>query len=160
MKTDEFLSRVKVTYTTYEASFSDLSERQLVEPRTCGDWSGKDVLAHVSWYEREMVGFLSRRVLVGSDLWSLPLEERNAVIQAANRERPLAEVLAEASRVHRELMDLLAGLSDEDLLDPGRFAELPPDWIPWEVIASNTYEHYPEHERDLKTIPAIGSRPQ
>ncbi len=158
MNTVDFLSRVRETYAAYEASLSGLSETQLVEPRTCGEWSGKDVIAHVSWYEREMVGFLSQRALIGSNLWSLPLEGRNAAIRAANRERPLADVLVEASQVHKQLIDLLAGLSDDDLLDPGRFAEMPTDWIPWELIASNTCEHYPEHAHDLRSIPAIGSR--
>ena len=31
---------------------------------------------------------------------------------------------------------------DKDLMDPARFSGMPADWEPWQVIASNTYEHY------------------
>ena len=40
-------------------------------------------------------------------------------------------------------------LTDEDLLDASHFAEMPSNWKPWEVIASNTYEHYDDHLAEL-----------
>ncbi|MEW6092664.1 MAG: ClbS/DfsB family four-helix bundle protein [Chloroflexota bacterium] len=150
MNKSEFLSKVNETYQEYLSILASLSAAQMLQPRTCGEWSVKDVIAHVTWHEREMVGVLKERALVGSDLWNLPLDQRNAVIYESNKDLPLAEVLSEAESVHRELLEFLAGITDEDLLEARHFREMPPDWIPWEVFASNTFEHYPDHVADIR----------
>jgi hypothetical protein len=121
---------------------------QLVRPGFAGDWSAKDVIAHITWHEREMIGMIAARALEGSDLWNLPLDERNDAIYRANRGRSLDEVRREAAEVYARLLDALQTLSDGDLHDAGRFAGMPPDWQPVEVIAGNTYEHYQDHLRD------------
>ena len=145
----EFIARVKTTHQEYETVLAGLSEAQILQPHTCGDWSVKDVIAHVTWYERQMVGVLTTHSLKGSDLWNLSLEERNAAIHAENMIRPLPEILVESQQVFRTMLDLLEGLAEEDLLEASRFREMPSDWIPWEVIASNTFEHYPAHTQDI-----------
>ena len=154
MKKLEFISKIGETYQVYEAALATLSEAQMHAPRTHGEWSIKDVIAHVTWYEREMVGVLRSRTLVGSNLWNMPLEQRNDVIFTENKDHSLADVLAESRKIHREFMELLQDLSDEDLLDASHFREMPLDWLPWQVIASNTCEHYPGHATDiLKVFP-------
>jgi hypothetical protein len=145
----EFISRVKTTHQDYETILAGLSEAQILQAHTCGDWSVGDVIAHVTWYERQMVGVLTTHSLKGSDLWNLSLEERNAAIHAKNKDRPLPEILVESRQVFQTMLELLEGLAEEDLLEASRFREMPPDWIPWEVIASNTFEHYPVHTQDI-----------
>ncbi len=49
------------------------------------------------------------------------------------------------------MLDAMGTLTDEDLLDASHFAEMPSNWKPWEVIASNTYEHYDDHLAELAT---------
>ena len=132
---------------------------QFAEALGCSDQSAgclrsrsvKDIIAHITWYEREMTGVIEARALVGSELWSVPLDERNEAIYRENKDRPLAEVLDEARQVHDRLMHQLESLSEQDLQDPGRFAEMPSDWKPWAVIASNTYEHYQHHVLQVST---------
>jgi hypothetical protein len=146
----EFITRVKETHQEFESVLASLNEEQMLRPHTCGDWSVKDMVAHVTWYEREMVGVLEGRALVGSELWNLPLEDRNAVIYVNNKNCSLQDILSEAGRVHRQLLELLQDLSQQEMLEAGCFREMPPDWIPWQVIASNTFEHYPVHVADIR----------
>jgi len=61
--------------------------------------SVKDILAHIAWFEREMIGLLHQRTLAGSDLWNLPSDERNAVIFQLNRRRSLQDIRQEAEAV-------------------------------------------------------------
>lgn len=122
----------------------------MLEPGVGGEMSLKDIIAHVSWYEREMVGLLRGRALVGSPWWELPLDERNAKILAENRDRPLAEVTAEAKQVNEDLLAALQDLREQELAAPHAFAGMPPEWLPWQVIASNTYVHYPQHAADIE----------
>jgi hypothetical protein len=111
----------------------------------------KDSIVHITWHEREMIGMLQGRTIGnGSDLWLLPTDERNAAIYEQNRDRPLAKVLDEAPKVFQEMLRLAGTLSDEELHDPSRFEYMPADWVPWEIIASNTYGHYQQHTPDLQ----------
>lgn len=117
-------------------------------------WSLKDVIYHVMWYEREMVGVLRAKALVGSPWWNQTLDERNAAILAESRPLAWPEVLAEARRVWQDLWALLQQVSDAELADASHFAHMPAGWKPWQVIASNTYEHYPQHFSMLPTASA------
>src|SRR5512138_3325239 len=74
----------------------------------------KDVIAHVTWYEREMVGLIEGRALAGSELWAKPTNERNALIYEQNRMRPAVEILAEAREVGERLRVNIANLVEED----------------------------------------------
>jgi hypothetical protein len=104
------------------------------------------MIAHVTWHEREMCEMIRQRsFLAGSDLWDLPLDERNAAIYTLNKDRPLPEVLKEVRVMIVELLDLLELVSEDDLHEASHFSGMPADWKPWSVIAGNTYEHYEEH---------------
>lgn len=119
-------------------------------PGAAGMWSARDVVAHVAWHEREMETMLRKHDANGSDLWNLPLDERNAAIRELYRDRPLAEGLAEGRAAYAALLPVIEGLSDEDLNDPKRYRDMPADWAPWQVVAGNTYEHYREHAASLR----------
>ena len=96
--------------------------QQMTTPGVVGRWSVKDLVAHITWSEREMVGVLAARALVGSDLWSLTNDERNEIVYQQNRDRPLDEVLAEAKAVYARLLALVSGMSAAELNDPAQFA--------------------------------------
>ena len=112
----------------------------------------KDVVAHITWYERQLVGVLRAHALVSSKLWDLPVKERNARIYEQNKDRPLSDVLAESERVFAELISLIGTLREADLHDPARFPNMPADWEPWRLIAENTYEHYRGHRTELEDL--------
>jgi hypothetical protein len=140
-----FLDLLDATRAEWDALLAAVPEARMTVPGLDGDWSVKDVIAHLTWHEREMVGVLQTHALVGSDLWDLPLDERNAIIYAQNHDRPLAGVLAEARAVYPQLVAGVQGLAEADLIDPGRFADMPGDWVPWQLLAENTYTHYRDH---------------
>ncbi len=153
MKKAELLQRIQAERATYDELLASIDPGRMSEQGLDGEWSVKDVkdvVAHVAWYEREMIGPIKARALIGSDMWDLDLDERNEAILEENHKRSAEEILAESRQVYSELLSQLATLDDEDLLDPGRFAGMPQEWIPWQVIASNTYEHYPEHVAQIK----------
>jgi uncharacterized damage-inducible protein DinB len=153
MTREEFLAMVHAARADWEATLARIPEERLTEPGLAGGWSAKDTIAHVTWSEREMVGVIRERALVGSPLWALGQDERNAAVYAENRDRPLDEVLAKARAVWAELLPGLESLSDEDLNDPSRFRELAesfPGVLPWQIFAGSTFKHYGEHAADLR----------
>jgi hypothetical protein len=140
------LSKVRESKAEWNAALAEVSREQRMLAELGGGWTAKDIVAHITWSEREMATLMRLRSMEGaSPLWAKPWDERNNAIYQENRERPLHEVMTEAEETWRELLEGLEGLSDEDLVDPNRFAGMPADWVPWEIIAQNTYEHYTEH---------------
>ena len=120
------------------------------EPGVDGDWTVRDVIAHITWHEKEMLELLRSRRLAGSQLWTLPLNERNSAIFEENRHRSLDDVLQEARQVYPQLLAEIERLEDADLTDPARIADMPPDWKLYNLLADNTYDHYNDHSTDLR----------
>jgi hypothetical protein len=118
-------------------------------PRTPGEMSLRDILYHVAWYEREMVEMIQLRNLVGSPWWMLPVDERNVNIKNEAESFSLLQAWRLEQEQYNELLVKLQTLRDEELEEARFFQEMPLDWKPWQVIASNTYEHYAEHFSDI-----------
>lgn len=146
----EFISTLKVTRAEWDALLDSIDQVDKLKPGMAGDWSIKDIIAHVTWFEKEMVGLITAHALVGSELWNLPTDERNAAIYEEVKDQPLEQVLEESKQVHQQLLDVLPRLSDQDLTDPSGFPNMPPDWQPGMIIAQNTYEHYEDHMQDVE----------
>jgi hypothetical protein len=140
-----FIEKVRQARKQWDVLIDDMGVADLKKPGFCGAWTGRDVIAHITWHEKEMLGVIRTHALSGSDLWNLPTDQRNQAIYTANKDRKLQDVLTEAKIVYAELLQALQTLNDEDLNDASRFAEMPADWQPWSLLAGNTYEHYLDH---------------
>ena len=134
----------------WDRLLAEVGEERMLEPRLPGAWSVKDVIAHVNWYEREMITAIEQRALVGSELWELPQDERNVPIYEQGKDLPLEQVLTESDQIFARLWTLVGELEDEDLIEASHFDQMPEDWEPWQVIASNTFEHYQQHIPDIR----------
>ena len=152
MKKKKFLERIERSRTELERVLSGIAEDMMETQGIVDTWSIKDVIAHIGWYEEEMVKMLSSMALKGSELWELDLQERNIAIHTAFNNIDLDDVIRTEKENYLNMLALLKDLDESALNDAGSFAEMPPDWQPWSVIASNTYEHYDDHVRDLKKI--------
>ena len=151
MNRSDFLQVLSDQHASWLTLLERVGDERMTIPGVEGDWSIKDILAHVIWYEREMVGLLDERTLAGSDLWKLPHAERNALIYQQNRDRSLEDVLNEAATTYPQLLRLVEGLSDAELNDPRSFTNMPEDWLPWQLIAENTYDHYRDHGLSIQS---------
>jgi len=150
MDKTSFLDSLKTERAHWDALLAQVGEARMTMPGVEGEWAVKDIIAHVSWFEREMVDVLRAHALVGSELWNLPQDQRNAAVFEQNRDRALHDVLGESQRVFPQLLELVEALSDEELNDPGRFAGMPDDWLPWRIISGNTYRHYADHGASIR----------
>lgn len=142
---DDFLKTLHQAWVEWESLLDRVGEPDMIHFGIAGDWSVKDIICHITWFEQEMVGLLQARALLGSDLWNLTQGQRNRIIFEQNTNRSLEDVLAEARLVHQELSLALQSLSDEDLNDPRQFKNMPADWSPGKLIAENSFEHYQAH---------------
>ena len=146
----QFIDTLQQERAKWNTMIDSIDREDMLTLGVAGEWSLKDVIAHITWHEREMVGLVQAHALVGSELWNLPTDERNAAIYEEIRDQSLEQILKESTQVHQQLLDLLPTLSNEDLTNAGNFPHMPPDWQPWRIIAQNTYEHYRQHKPDVE----------
>ena len=146
----ELMDNIRSSHEELESLLSDLPIIHYKNADGGKEWTTRDVLAHVAWYEAEMVKVLESKALVGSQWWYLPLEERNKLIHQAYMMEDLESVLENEKATYSRMMELMELVTEEALNNPGAFKDMPVEWQPWQVIASNTSEHYPEHIRQIR----------
>lgn len=144
------LARIEADRARFDRTVARVPPERLADPILPGDWSVKDVLAHVAWGEREAIGVIQKRALVGSDLWDLPEDDRNAAVVEKSRSRQLDDILREYRTTFDEYVAAIGQLSDAELNDPERIRGLDdgiPGWRPWRVLYDPG--HYGEHGRTI-----------
>jgi hypothetical protein len=127
-----------------------LDDRRMAE-RVNGDWTRKDVVAHIGGWEARAVRLFA---IVHGERDFDPEEPAetdafNAWWFERNRDRPVNEVRASEAEAFRALVDLVATAHDADLFDPGRFPFLEGQQFE-RVVRENTIEHYPDHDDQLR----------
>lgn len=136
----------------FDAAVNTLSPERMAQPIGDSEWTAKDVVAHVTWSERELLGVLRQRAMIGSDLWDISQDDRNAAVFAQNHERPLDDVLRDAHEVFTQLRAEIARLSDDDLNTPAYIKDIPGGITPWQLLSGSTWRHYEEHTAMLAAL--------
>jgi hypothetical protein len=138
-RTESLLRRLGSAYAAFEESFAGLPEAALLEPGVAGDWSVKDVLAHVSTWEEEALEHLP--VIVAGRMppryaASGGIDAFNARMAERKRDLSLAEVrrLLEAS--HRRLIEYVRSVPEDQIARGTRFRRR---------LRLDTYGHYRLH---------------
>jgi len=150
VKKSDFLSQVTQSRARWDRLVGQVAPEEMQLAGFCGEWSLKEVMAHILWHEREMQAMLETRNFGGSPYWELPTDERNERIHHEMRTLELTAVRAQASQTFEALLELLQGLPEESLNDAAAFPGMPEEWRPWELLASNTYEHYADHSQQAE----------
>ena len=155
----ELLDKIATSYASWQALVDRVPRERMTEPGFAGEWSLKDVLAHVTVYERwtadnleaDAHGEPAPQVVP----WGPPdgntadVDARNAAFQRHYRDTPLDEVLAAAHEHHQRLLAAIEGVAESDLNDPHKFAWTAGQPV-WEAIAGNSYEHYDDHQPGVR----------
>jgi len=141
----ELLDLVEETFDAWMYLLESVPENKWEQPGISGDWSLKDIIAHITWHEEQMVEVMEARALIGSEWWELPTHERNARIYEEYKSAPLQDVLDDATATHQQLVHWIGTLTDAELSDPASFEGMPTDWHFGDILAQNTFQHYGDH---------------
>jgi hypothetical protein len=151
MNKNNLMNTLSETRYALDSALAEVDPSQMTGPGVVGEWSVKDLIAHITWSVKETVGMLETKALVGSELWRLPEEQRNAAVYEANQSRTLDEVMAQSQQAHRKLIDLIEEIPEHELLHADWFAGLPGGELPpWRVIEVNVSDHYVHHTKDIQ----------
>jgi hypothetical protein len=149
----------------WEALLAEVGEARLAERGVEGDWSIKDIVAHLTFYERWATDCLEAlqlgEPLPVSEFKGLSMDERNALIYARNQTRPLADVLADATVSFQRSIDVVQRLRDEDLYNPDYTHAYGVDWTVHDLIEGDAYEHYQDHIASVRAwLDRVPATPQ
>src|SRR5262249_51950191 len=151
MRKAEVVEALRTTRQDLEELLAAMTPGQMRRPGVAGDWSVKDVLAHLLWYQREELELIRESELAASPLWEVAQDPRNRLIREELGELPLDEVLDELRQVFAGFVAAVERLSDEDLVTPGRFPGTSPERLPWQDIADNSWMHEREHVAGIRS---------
>jgi hypothetical protein len=145
MDRQQLLSKLNKAWADFEQSFAGLTDAQMLEPGVVGNWSVKDILAHVTTWEEEALKSLpfileGRKPPKYSDLYG-GIDAFNAQQSERRRGLPLAEVLSQSETTHERLVSFLEGVAEEQFTRDTPFRHR---------LRLDTYSHYPLHARMIR----------
>jgi hypothetical protein len=143
------LDKIRTRQAEFEALLATLNASQLTTPGVNGDWSIKDILAHLVSWQKRTLAYLDAAARQGKpDIEGISsdaeMDNLNARFYAGNKSRPLADVMTDFKNTYAQVVAAVEALSADDLIEPNRFTWLNGDPL-WEQVAGNTYEHIDEH---------------
>jgi hypothetical protein len=121
-------------------------------PGAAGEWSVKDIIAHINAYDRWLALTMALKGQKPPDLWmeDLPLDKFNQLLYEQIRDLPLEQVLLESRQLWRQILEATQALP-EDYLFAERSIQGDPDLFrPCDILRSESYGHYLDHLADLR----------
>ena len=112
-------------------------------------WSFKDVICHVTWYDKELVKALDTKSIVGSNFWNVSVSQRNDTIFNDTQKITLDEILKESKTTFNTLVKKIEALKDEDLNSDEYIKRKSDKRITWDFIGANNFWHFEDHEDAL-----------
>jgi len=124
----QLLETIEVEQKALEGLLAGLSPAQMIAPEIVGEWSVKDVLAHLlewqhmvlSWHAAGLKGKVPETPSAEFNWGQLP--QLNQQIYEKHCNRPLADIQKEFKASHHKMLRTIQRLSEEDLFTRGRYA--------------------------------------
>jgi hypothetical protein len=148
MNKQELLAHLEQSHDRIMEAIEDLTQEKMETPGVVGEWSIKDLLAHITRWEAELIkllwqirqGLKPSGVLVNDE----SVDDTNARWYQEDRGRGLEQVIEDFQGVRPQTIRRLAQFTDAELADPNRYPWAHHDpLISW--IAGNSFEHDLEH---------------
>jgi hypothetical protein len=155
---DEALAGIERERAAWEALLAEVGEGRMERPGVAGEWTFKDVVAHLSAWRGHTLARLEAAARGEPEPpapWPAGLtedDEINAWFHAAARDRSLADVLAESREGFARLARVIAALPETDLTDPHRFTWTEGEAIGPAIVDGSFFNHlHEEHEPGIRS---------
>lgn len=141
----QLLKRLDKAWVDFKASYAGLAEAELLEPGVTGNWSARDIIAHVTWWEEEALTHLPL-ILEGGrpPRYSVKhggIDAFNAQMTEQKKSLSLSEVLQQQGDTHRRLIEYIQRAPAEQFTRETRFRRR---------LRLDTYGHYPKHAQAIR----------
>lgn len=147
----EVLREIEAARTELNDALDGLTPEQMRRSGAVGIWSVKDVLAHLTAWESELVTALndaqrgSKPAIVDID----EIDEWNEEQYHASVRRSLEAVLDDFEAVYRALWRVVEGFNERKLTDNRVYSWMEGEPLSY-LIAENAYLHEQEHAEEIR----------
>ncbi len=145
MTKDQLLKKIENAWQEFTAAYDGLSKTQMLQPDVTGNWSVKDIIAHVTLWEGEALKHLPDIVKGKTPpKYSVThggIDAFNALMTERKRDLPLAEILKEQQKMHLGLLVYVSTLPDEVFATDTKARRR---------IRLDCYGHYPIHAKAIR----------
>ena len=146
------LERMRKGFDELDALLVSFTPEQMTTEGVNGEWAVKDVLVHLTAWEQRTLERLQGATNNEEPAFSgvfddEKMDQLNERFFRENRERALADVLADYHATYQRMVTAVQDADDTDLFQVGRFRWLGENGniALWQLVAGNTYEHIEEH---------------
>jgi hypothetical protein len=129
----DILQDVSKSWLELVKTIKALNDEQILKPAAVDDWSVKDIMAHITFWESRLIHNIGLLERGEEPPESGDFESINQQEATRSRSASLDDVRAQFDAMHDQMMGMLEGTSH----------------ISRDLVAGNTYEHYDEHRADI-----------
>lgn len=155
---EQILNGLSLVFDAWVARLAELSEETITAPALPGQWSIKDVIAHLwSWQQVSVARMHAALTDAQPEFpawWEKfgpdpeeDLEHTNAWLCEASRDKPWTQVYDEWSNQFRLYLELARQVPEEDLLALGRYT-----WMGNYALAASAMGSLEHHEEHLESL--------
>ena len=168
MGKEDVLTTLRQTYAEFSQLLDHFDNTQIESLRVHGNWTVKNILAHLASWEKLEAGWIEKVIADGKPLlytegyeWDLIDRQKqtelinryNAHIVKECEKRSLQDVIDDFRNTQKRMLGVIARLPEAAFSDPDILfwikLEVPRD--PWMPLPVNSHEHYRDHANWLKS---------
>ena len=146
MNRQQLLKKIDEAWMLIKGAYDGLSDAQLTKPGVTGNWSVKDILAHVTIWEEEALKHLPLIVAGGTPpRYSVQyggIDAFNTLMLESKKSLSLSQVLSQLDETHRRLVNFVQSVPEEQFVRETRFRRR---------LKLDTYSHYALHAQMIRT---------
>lgn len=145
----DLLQRARDDRQSFAALWETLTDEQMTQrPGPQADWSVKDLIAHIVWWEKFMIDRINDKLAGGEGARSDTIDNLNVQIFNDNKDRDLSDILAEFENHQPVVEAFIAQFSDEQINDTDVFNIKGEAML--HFLIGDTFGHYNSHRPDLE----------
>ena len=157
----ETLDRIEAARKHWQSLVNEVGEERMEQPGPMGDWTFKDLAAHLTaWQERTVLRLeagpgvdvpetypTGLTVTDPDDPDATDWDPANAWFRDRDKDRSVREVLADAENSWDRILSAVKALPEEDVVTPGRFS-----WLGDHALSEADFDGHltEEHEPDVR----------
>ena len=150
MEKSDFIQKVEKERNLLDIALIRILEHDDLLSNVNGQWVIKDLIAHIVWYEKEMINLInSKSMTSNAEIWKNPTEKRNQIVYNLFKNQSSEQVIENYHYIGKNLIKLLKEINPEMYSDPALYEAMPSDWFPYIIFRENTFTHYQDHLRQL-----------
>ncbi|MHA2028714.1 MAG: hypothetical protein ACXAC2_01100 [Candidatus Kariarchaeaceae archaeon] len=144
-----FLKKLKYRRQHWDFTIDTTVKNGLGNEKVSEKWFVKDVINHITWYEKELIKAIENESIIESQFWNMGVADRNDMIFKRTQSKTLNESIVESKIVFEDLIILIERMNDEELNSDSFIKRKTDKRVTHDFIGGISFWHYEDHEDAL-----------